>query len=218
MAGEAQPPYTLDDMAADAAGLLDHLGIESAHVVGVSMGGMIAQLLAINHPARVLTLTSIMSNVGGRHEPSPTPEALAVLLTPPPETREERIEFGLRVRQVLAGTRYAQDVERERRRATMIVDRSFSPDGTARQYAAIISARDREPELGRLSIPVLVIHGDEDPLVRSEHGHRTAGAVPGAELVILEGVGHEIPTGVWDQVCAAIEQHAARARPAAATG
>lgn len=218
MAGEAQPPYTLDDMAADAAGLLDHLGIESAHVVGVSMGGMIAQLLAINHPARVLSLTSIMSNVGGRHEPSPTPEALAVLLTPPPETPEERIEFALRVRQVLAGTRYPQDRERERQRATMIVNRSFSPDGTARQYAAILAARDREPELGRLSIPVLVIHGDEDPLVRPEHGHRTAGAVPGAELVILEGVGHEMPAEVWDQVCAAIEQHKARARPAAATG
>jgi pimeloyl-ACP methyl ester carboxylesterase len=216
MSAEAAPAYTLDDMAADAAGLLDALDISSAHVVGVSMGGMIGQLLAINHPERVLTLTSIMSNTGGRQEPGPTPEVLGVMLTPPPERREERIEFALRVRRALAGSAYPLDGDRERKRVAAIVDRSFCPDGTARQYAAILAARNREEELGRLSIPVLVIHGNEDPLIRPEHGRRTAAAVPGSELIMLPGVGHEIPTGVWDQVCGAIAAHTARARPAAA--
>ncbi len=218
MAGDAQPPYALDDMAADAAGLLEHLRIDGAHVVGVSMGGMIAQLLAINHPDRVLTLTSIMSNTGDRQGPSPKPEALAILLTPPPQERDERIEFAIRARRVLAGTAYPLDLERERRRATMIVDRSFSPDGTARQNGAILAARNREAELGQLSIPVLVIHGDEDPLVLPEHGRKTAAAVPGSELLMIPGMGHEIPLGAWDQVASSIERHTARARPAAAAG
>jgi pimeloyl-ACP methyl ester carboxylesterase len=211
MSGDAAPAYALDDMAADAAGLLEFLGIRSAHVIGVSMGGMIAQLLAINHPDRVLTLTSIMSDTGGRQEPSPTPEVLGIMLTPPPERREERIEFALRVRRALAGSAYPFDEDRERERARVVVDRSFSPDGTARQYAAILAARNREEELGRLSIPVLVIHGDEDPLIRPEHGRRTAAAVPGSELIMLPGVGHEIPTAVWEQVIGSIATHTARA-------
>jgi pimeloyl-ACP methyl ester carboxylesterase len=164
----------------------------------------------------VLTLTSIMSNTGGRQEPGPTPEALGVLLTPPPQEREERIEFAVRVRRVLAGSAHPFDEDLERRRATVVVDRSFSPDGTARQYAAILAARNREEELGRLSIPVLVIHGDEDPLVRFEHGRRTAAAVPGSELLVLPGVGHEIPPPVGDRGLEAIGAHTARARSTAA--
>src|SRR5437879_495533 len=206
--------YGLDDMAADAAGLLDALGVPAAHVVGASMGGFIAQLVALNHPDRVLTLTSIMSGPNGDDQVQPTTEGSGVLMAPAPDTREERIAMGVWARQALLGPADPFDEPHERARVTRAVDRAYHPAGFGRQLGAVIVARGRLERLGSVSVPTLVIHGDADILVPVENGRRVAAAVPGARLMEIEGMGHDLPRRVWPQVADAIASLAGEAAPA----
>jgi pimeloyl-ACP methyl ester carboxylesterase len=201
--------YTLEDMAADAAGLLGALGFRAAHVMGVSMGGFIAQLLALNHPERVLTLTSIMSGPNGEDQVPPTDEAGAALLVPAPKTREERIEVGLWAKQKFLGSADPYDEGYERARITAAVERAYNPPGFARQLRAIMAAPSRLSRLQSLRVPALVIHGKDDPLVPVDNGRRVAAAIPGARLVEIEGMGHDLPKRVWGRVADAIEELAA---------
>ena len=202
--GNAKPAYLLDDMAADAAGLLDALGIRAAHVVGASMGGFIAQLVAINHLDHVLSLTSIMSGPGGRDELPPKPEGQAVLVVNPPATREERITQGVWIRKVLKGPLDPWDEGFELARVSLAVDRAYHPNGTARQLIAILAAHSRRERLAMLGVPTLVIHGVDDILVPIENGRRVAAAVPGARMIEIEGMGHDLPERVWPMVVDAI--------------
>ena len=202
--GDARPAYTLDDMADDSVGLLDALGFSAAHVVGASMGGFIAQLMAINHPDRVLSLTSIMSAPGGHDTVSPRPEGAEVLMRIPPETREGRIEHAVWIRQILAGRDNPFDEAAEARRAARSVDRSYYPAGTARQLVAILAAKSRLERLANVSVPTLVVHGIDDPLVPVENGRRVAAAVPGARLLEFEGMGHNMPERFWPVILDAI--------------
>ena len=206
--------YTLDDMAADAAALLDALGIPAAHVVGASMGGFIAQLVALDHPEHVLTLTSIMSGPNGEDQVRPTPEANAVLLAPAPETREEQIALGLLAKRTLLGPADPYDEPYEQARIERAIDRAYHPLGFMRQLQAILAAKSRLPRLSTLDIPVLVIHGDADILVPVENGRKVAAAIPGATLLEIEGMGHDIPKRVWGQVADAIADLARQATPA----
>ena len=199
MGGDAPPPYTLSDMADDAAGLLDAVRIGAAHVVGVSMGGMIAQLLAIRHPRRVLSLTSIMSTVGGPDTVQPTEEAMAALMSPRPANREDAMDLAVRVRDVIGSTGFPRDIEREREMAGRAFDRAFHPAGFMRHIAAVMAAPSRAEALGELEIAITVIHGDADTLVPVENGHRTAAAA-GVEPVIVPGMGHDLPEGAWPAI------------------
>lgn len=210
-AGDPKPAYTLDDMADDAVGLLDALGIRAAHVVGASMGGFIAQLMAINHPDRVLSLTSIMSGPGGRDAVAPRPEGAEVLTRVPPETRDGRIEHGVWIRGVLVGSGNPFDEAAEVQRTTRAVDRSYYPVGTARQLVAILAARGRLERLANVKVPTLVVHGLDDPLVPVDNGRRVAAAVPGARLLEFEGMGHNMPERLWPQVIDAIAETARKA-------
>jgi pimeloyl-ACP methyl ester carboxylesterase len=204
----AQAPYTLRDMADDAVGLLDALAVESAHVVGISMGGMIAQEMAIHHPNRVRTLTSIMSSTGNPELPPPKPEALSVLLTPVPTDREGYIENSIHTWRMLSGPGFPVDQDRVKERARLAFERGLSPAGTARQLAAVVTSGSRKEALQSITVPTLVIHGDADPLVPVESGIDTADTVPGAELLIIEGMGHDLPPAVAPRVIEAIARHA----------
>lgn len=206
LAGDPKPAYSLDDLAADAVGLLDALGIERAHVAGASMGGYLAQLVAINHPERVLSLTSIMSGPSNLEGVAPKPEGMAVLLVRPPETRDERVAQAMEIRRALIGPADPFDESEERIRAERAIDRAFNPDGTARQLIAIMSAHPRLEELRALSVPALVFHGRADVLVPVENGRLVAAAVPGARLVEIDGMGHDLPRRVWPQLVDAIAQ------------
>jgi pimeloyl-ACP methyl ester carboxylesterase len=212
LSGDLRPAYMLDDMAADAVGLLDALGIDAAHIVGVSMGGFISQLIAINHPGRALSLTSIMSgpsrNEGGV---PPTPEAAAVLFAKPPTTPEESIQLAMVGRRALLGSGDPFDEAFERARATRAVQRAYYPVGTGRQLLAIMAAEPRLERLQSVRAPTLVIHGKDDILVPIENGRMVAAAVPGARLLELEGMGHDIPKRVWRQVIDAIAETARQA-------
>jgi pimeloyl-ACP methyl ester carboxylesterase len=193
MAGQLAPvPYTLDDMAADAVGLLDALGIARAHIVGASMGGMIAQLVAINHPAKTKSLTSIMSTTGRRGLPPAKPEAMTALMTPPAGTgRQNLIDAAVRVAAALGSPGYPYREAEIRARAERSVDWApYEPTGIARQLAAIIVAQPRNDRLKSVMAPSLVFHGDSDPLFAVEHAADTANSIPGAELVIVPGMGH----------------------------
>jgi pimeloyl-ACP methyl ester carboxylesterase len=207
VARERQPPYTLDDMASDAAGLLDALGVRAAHVVGASMGGYIAQLLAIRHSDRVLSLTSIMSGLGGADDVQATPEVTAALMSTPPADREGLIEYGVMTSRLVGSPVYF-DEARARRARTRAVDRSVYPPGVLRQLGAIITAPSRREALGSLRIPALVIHGEADPLVPLENGRRTAAAIPGSKLVILPQMGHDLPPQLWPQIIDSITENA----------
>ena len=212
-AAQGQPvdaPYTLTDMAADAVGLLDHLGVERAHVVGASMGGMIAQTIAIEHPSRVLTLTSIMSTTGEPDVGQATPEAMQLLIRPPATDRNSAIEAAVATARVIGGPDHF-DEERIRARTGAFYDRAFDPAGTARQLIGILASGSRAELLAELDVPTLVIHGDADTLVQPTGGRRTAELVPGAELLVIEGMGHDLPAALWPQVVEAVTRHAARA-------
>ena len=203
--------YTLSDMARDAAGLLDALGVDSAHVVGASMGGMIAQTLAIEHPDRVRSLISIMSTTGDRTVGGATQEALGVLLAPPATTRDEAIERTVTTYRVIGSPAFALDEAALRERAGLSYDRAYDPAGVSRQLAAIWASGDRTPRLADVAAPTLVIHGEQDPLVMVSGGHATAKAIPGAELVVIDGMGHDLPRDLWPELVDRISAHVARA-------
>jgi pimeloyl-ACP methyl ester carboxylesterase len=206
-----RPAYTLNDMADDAAGLLDALGIESAHVVGASMGGMIAQALAARDPARVRSLTSMMSTTGNRWRGQPAVRIYPYLLARPPRTKEEGIERITRVFRIIGSPGFERDEEELRAMASLAWDRDSSRTGTVRQLAAIISSGDRTPDVRRITAPTLVIHGTNDRMVRPSGGRATARAIPGSRLMLVRGMGHDLPRGVWARLIGAIAEHAARA-------
>lgn len=199
------PSYTLDDMADDTAGLMDVLGWDSAHVVGTSMGGMIAQALAIRHPGRVRTLTSIMSTPGPRVG-RPTEAAMAALMAPPARDRDEAIARAVETARIVGSTGYEMDVERVTRVAAAAYDRCHDPAGTARQFKAIRISGDRTEGLRGLSVPALVIHGEDDPLVAIDGGVATADAIPGAKLLTFPGMGHDLPRPIWPVIAEAITE------------
>ena len=211
LAGEATPPYRLENMAADTAGLIEALGIEPAHVVGASMGGMIAQSLTIHHPWRVRSLCSIMSTTGDPSVGQPNEKALAALLQPLPSSRPEAIEASVATSRVISSPGFPFDEERVRRQATEAYDRSYRPDGALRQLAAILASTDRTPELHDVTVPTVVIHGADDPLVDPSGGRATADAVPGAELLVVSGMGHDLPSGAWATLVEAIVSNTRRA-------
>jgi pimeloyl-ACP methyl ester carboxylesterase len=204
-----ETPYLLRDMADDGVGLLDALGVESAHVVGLSMGGMIVQEIAIHHPQRVRTMTSIMSSTGNPELPPAKPEAMALLTEPAPTARLDYIEGSVRIARILSGPGFPADEDRIRKKAGDVFDRGLSPAGMTRQLAAIIGSGSRKDALKSVTVPALVIHGDADPLVPVEAGIDTADAISGATLFIIKGMGHSLPPAVWPQIVAAIVHHAA---------
>jgi len=201
-------PYSLDDMAADTVGLMDALGIAKAHVVGASMGGMIAQLVTIQNPERVLTLTSIMSNTGERNLPPPKPEVWAAMIAPPPLTVEAYVAANIRMAELLRGYADAAEDADARTRATRAAARGLNPPGGIRQMAAVGAAPSRTEALAKLKTPTLVIHGVDDPLVSVEAGKATARAIPGAKLLLLDRMGHTLPRALWPQLVDAIAEHA----------
>jgi len=202
----AKIPYRLTDMAADAAGLLDALGIAKAHVVGASMGGMIAQLVAVDFPDRVLSLTSIMSTSGSRKVPPARPAAMKALLdrAPAGATLDDVIPIGLRVSKAIGSPGFPADETRLRERIARDFTRSFYPEGAARQISAIVDDGDRRSRLRRIGAPTLVIHGIDDPLVPVEGGRDTAANIRGARLLEIAGMGHDLPLELVDQVTDAI--------------
>ncbi len=209
-AGNPKPAYQLDDMADDAVGVLDAVNIRAAHIVGASMGGFIGQLVAINHPERTLSLTSIMSGPGGTDAVPPTPEAAEVLMRVPPQTRASRVEHAVWIRQVLTGPGNPFDPDTERKRAERAYDRSNYVEGTGRQLVASLAAHSRLERLSQVKAPVLVVHGVDDPLIPPGNGRQVAAAVPGARLLEIEGMGHNLPERFWPQVIDAIVENARR--------
>jgi pimeloyl-ACP methyl ester carboxylesterase len=208
--GEKIPaPYLLKDMAADAVGLMDVLGIAGAHVVGASMGGMIAQELAIRWPKRVRTLTSIMSTTGDPSLPPPSPEVMKVFTAPPPKTPEEYVEANVAAWRIFRGPGYPEDERRDRARALRAAARGFNPEGTQRQLLAVYASGSRKKTLPSIVAPTLVIHGADDPLAPLAAGEDTAASIPGARLVVLPHMGHSLPVAVWPRI---IEEIAALAR------
>jgi pimeloyl-ACP methyl ester carboxylesterase len=210
-----EAPYTLDDMAADAVGLLDALGIASAHIVGASMGGMIAQLVASLHPERTLSLTSIMSTTGNPALPHATAEANAVLMTRPTGGDvESLVAHGLRAAKAIGSPGYPLDEAATMARIRADIARSFYPQGFARQMAAIIANGDRRPRLKTIIAPTLVIHGTDDPLVRVEGGRDTAATISGARLVEIPGMGHDLPPALIGRIVDLIADNALGSRAA----
>jgi pimeloyl-ACP methyl ester carboxylesterase len=200
--------YSLDEMAGDAVGLLDHLGIGAAHIVGASMGGMIAQLIAISHPDRVRSLVSIMSTTGNRRVGRPDGRVALWMLRKARGDRESFIEDHIDTYRAIGSKGFDFDEEHKRERAARCFDRGIHPAGSARQMAAIVSAPDRTPLLGQMRVPTTVIHGDADPLVNVSGGRATAEAIPGSRLVILAGMGHDLPRQLWPEIIDAIVQNA----------
>jgi pimeloyl-ACP methyl ester carboxylesterase len=205
------PAYTLSDMAADGAGLLEHLGIESAHVAGASMGGMIAQTMAAEHPARVRSLVSIMSTTGRAWVGRPALRVYPVLLSRAGGGREAYVERAERVFRLVGSPGFPVDVERLREVAGVSYDRGVTAAGVGRQMAAILASGDRTAVLRRIRVPTLVVHGTADRLVGPSGGRATARAIPGAQLTTIDGMGHDLPRGVWPRLLDGIEQTADRA-------
>jgi pimeloyl-ACP methyl ester carboxylesterase len=191
-------PYKLEDMADDAAGLLDALHIAKAHIVGASMGGMIAQIFAARHPKHTLSLTSIMSTTGRRDLPPSRPEAMAALTTPPAsDSREDRIAAGIRIARALGSPGYPASEDEIRQHVEEVADRApYDPDGVARQLVAVVAAQPRNDILKTVKAPSQVIHGAEDPILTVEGGKDTADSIPGAKLHIIPGMAHDIPTAL----------------------
>ncbi len=203
-------PYLLSDMARDTVGLMDALGIERAHVVGASMGGMIAQTLAIEHPERLFSLTSIMSTTGDPALPQPEPAAMATLLRPPPAERSAYLDQAVRVWRTIGSPGFPFDEERVRVRAAAHFDRGHHPPGVARQLVGILASGDRTAALRQVTAPTLVVHGVDDPLIPLRAGEATAAAIPGADSVLIEGMGHDLPREAWPRIVGAIADLAAR--------
>jgi pimeloyl-ACP methyl ester carboxylesterase len=201
-------PYRLSDMAKDTIGLMDALGITSAHLVGASMGGMIAQEIAISYPQRVRSLTSIMSTTGDPKVPPPTREATAMLMAPPPATKEEYFARFAQTWKVLRAGSFPEDEALDRSRAERTFERGLNPAGVGRQLRAILASGSRKERLASVKSPTLVIHGTVDPLVRPEGGKDTAASIPGAKLLMIEGMGHALPIPMWPPIIDAIDRHA----------
>jgi pimeloyl-ACP methyl ester carboxylesterase len=201
-------PYKLLDMAKDTLGLMDALGIKSAHLVGASMGGMIAQEVAISFPQRVRSLTSIMSSTGNPKLPPPTREASAMLMAPPPATKEEYFERFAQTWKILRVGSFPEDERLDRSRAERTFERGLNPAGVGRQLRAILASGSRNERLRSVKTPTLVIHGTVDPLVRPAAGRDTAASIPGAKLLMIEGMGHALPIPMWPQIIDAIDKHA----------
>ena len=203
-----EAPYKLWDMANDVVGLLDTLGIKKAHIVGASMGGMIAQEIAMQHPDRVLSLTSIMSSTGNPKLPQATREASAILLAPPPTTKEEYLERFGKTWKVLRGGSFPLDEAKDLSRAEATYARGLNPAGVGRQLRAILASGNRKDRLRSVKAPTLVIHGTIDPLVRVEAGKDTAASIPGAKLLLIDGMGHALPIPMWPAIINGIADHA----------
>jgi pimeloyl-ACP methyl ester carboxylesterase len=212
MAGDTSvAAYRVEDMADDAVGLLDHLGIDAAHVAGISMGGMIAQALAIHHPERVLSLCSIMSTTGDPVVGQAKETAMAALISPAPEGRDAYIDFGVRMFGLVGSPGYPADEQRLRGIIAASYDRSYYPIGFLRQLAGVMASPDRTPALAGVTAPTLVIHGEEDPLITPSGGEATARAIPGARLVLIPGMGHDFPPALWPRLVDEIVANADRA-------
>ena len=209
--GTGRPPYLLSDMASDSVGLLDELGIERAHVAGVSMGGMITQEIAIRHPGRLLSLASIMSSTGSRWLRWPKWKAMATLMARPPADSEAYIRLAIRTFEVIGSPGQRMDEESFRLLIETSYRRCFYPDGVARQLHAINCSGNRTRALRRLDLPALVIHGSVDPLIRPAAGRATARAIPGARLKVVPGMGHDLSPAFWPQIVEALNAHARRA-------
>jgi pimeloyl-ACP methyl ester carboxylesterase len=207
-----RPAYLLADMADDGIGLLDELGTEAAHVVGASMGGMIAQTMAARHPGRVLSLVSIKSTTGSRWRGQPAPRVVPALLQKPADSKEDYQERIVKIFKLVGSPEFERDDDELRELASVSWDRGIDPTGFARQLGAIIASGHRIAELGRIEAPTLVIHGKSDRLVRPSGGKATAKAIPGAKLDLIDGMGHDLPRGVWPRILDGIEQNAARAQ------
>jgi len=210
--------YTLDDMADDTAGLIVALGLDSAHLVGVSLGGMIAQMVAVRHPERVRSLASVMSTTGAMDVGQPNDAARAVLLMPPGAGREATIERAVAVSQVTRSPGFAFDEDALRLRARQSWDRDHDPLGAGRQLVAILASGDRTAALEGVAAPTVVVHGRSDPLIASSGGEATAKAIPGAELDLIDGMGHDLPMGVWERLYANIARAVQRGEDARAAG
>jgi len=196
--------YTVSEMAADAVGLLDVLGIDRAHLVGASMGGFIAQTIAIEHPGRVRTLTSMMSTTGDRAVGQPNADAMRIFAGPLPQNREQVVERAKNAFGIIGSPGFPQDLEGVADRAGRAYDRSYDPLGIVRQALAVLASGDRTAGLRALGVPSLVIHGASDPLVDVSGGRATAAAIPGAELVVIDGMGHDLPRAVWPELASKI--------------
>jgi pimeloyl-ACP methyl ester carboxylesterase len=210
----SRPAYTLTDMAEDAAGLLECLEIQSAHVVGASMGGMIAQTLAARHPERVRSLTSIMSTTGGRFVGQVSVSLYPVVLRRPPRDRDAYVERTVKVFNALGTSDFPREDDDIREMAALSYDRGHDAAGAGRQLAAIVASGDRTSELRSITAPTLVLHGTRDRMVRPSGARATAKAIPGARLEWLEGMGHDLPRQVWPRILDAIERHARAAEDA----
>ena len=213
--GAAAPvAYTLQEMSEDAVGVLDALGIGQAHIVGASMGGMIAQLVAADFPDHTLSLTSIMSTTGNRELPTGTPEAMAALSTPAPNPNEDLEGFlaaGIKTAHIVGSPGHVDEAALRERMAAD-AERSYYPAGFMRQYAAVLASPDRRPKLKGIKAPTVVIHGEADALVNVAGGRDTAENIPGAELLVIPGMGHDVPQVFWGQIVDAIAAVAAKAK------
>jgi pimeloyl-ACP methyl ester carboxylesterase len=212
---QVDPPYTLADMAGDVIGLLDHLEVDRAHVVGASMGGMVAQHVALGWPDRVASLTTIMSTTGGADIPAGDPQVLALLLDEPPIHSEDAYVEAATAASKLSANSHLFDEEDARRRHRLSYRAGLNPAASGRQLLATLLDGDRTERLATLDVPTLVIHGEVDPMLRVEAAHATAAAIPGAQLLVLPDVGHELPRAIHREVADAIAAHVAGADAAA---
>ena len=204
-------PYRMSDFANDTAGLLDALGIRTAHIVGASMGGMIAQQFVIDHPERVRSLCSIMSTTGDRTVGQGSEAALGVLMRPAAQDREAAIAGSISASRIIGSPGYPASEEELTVKAIAAYDRAFHPAGVARQMAAVVASPDRTEGLHKVNVPTVVIHGADDPLVNVSGGEATATAIPGASLLIIPGMGHDLPTPLWTKIADAIVANAQKA-------
>jgi pimeloyl-ACP methyl ester carboxylesterase len=204
LGGTAAPPYLMSDLAADGVAVLEELGLLSAHVLGVSMGGMIAQGLAIAHPDRVRSLTSVMSTTGDPAVGQPRPDVTEMLLSPRPPDKAASVEQSVTMARAISSPAFGFDEEQTRARMSADYDRGNHPDGAGRQIAAILMSGDRTSALRGLGMPALVIHGDADPMIDISGGRATAAAIPGARLWVIPGLAHDIPPALFDEIADAV--------------